>query len=254
MAATLLAFVQLSDAGGTLGFDAHFVHSLLTPALVLGLGALLLSIDSVMGWSLTTWLVTGLAGVALLAPALPHWPAMLALLPIVCLAIAFGLDRLRVLVMTSVGTWSLQATVYLAVGLVIAAGLFGWVGYYGYAQRDTDLATAVGRAITDAAAPRGGNPLGAPVALVSGSLSAAETTQDLVVRMVVDDPEALARVTDVRPPEWPAAVPGARLLAAPRDWLHVRGLVAAYPDGRLTVVRDVRANPVLYIFDLPPAE
>jgi hypothetical protein len=212
----------------------------------LGLGALILSIDSVMGWSLTTWLGTGIVGTALLAPALPNWPAMLVLSPVIALVIAFGLDRLRVLVMTSLGTWSLQATVYLAVGLIIAAGLFGWVGYYGTAQRDTDLATALGRAI-DEAGQR-------PVVLVHGGVAATDAVQGGVVRMLVDDPAAPARITEVRAPEWAAVVPPVRLLVAPGDWIQVHALETAYPDGQLTVVRDLRANPVLYILDVPTAK
>jgi len=240
---TLLAFVQ---PGGMPGFNAHFVHSLLMPVLVLGLGALILAIDSVMGWSLTTWSVTGVVAAALLAPALPNWTAMLALLPMVSLVAAFGLDRLRVMVMTTLGTWSLQATVYLAVGVIIAAGLFGWIAYYGYAQRDTDLATAMARAI-DTAGQR-------PVILVSGSMSPEETVQSEVVRMLVDDAAALERVTTVAAPEWSAVAPDARLLVAPGDWIQVRALESAYPDGQLTVMRDVRANPVLYVYDLSPAK
>ena len=197
---TLLALVQPVAVTGALGPNTHFVATLLTPALMLGLGALILSIDSVMGWSLTAWLGIGILGVALLAPSLPNWVAMLTMLPMVCLVIAFGLDRLRVLVMNSVGTWAMQATVYLAIGLIAAAGLFGWIGYYGFAQRDTDLATAVGRALNEAHER--------PVVLLPGSGLDLATMQDAVVRMVVDDPAASARVTEARLPEEPAALAG----------------------------------------------
>ncbi len=240
---TLLTFVQ---PDGVVGFNAHFVHSLLMPVLVLGLGALILAIDSVMGWSLVTWSVTGVLAAALLAPIAPSWAALLALLPMVGLVAAFGLDRLRVMVMTTLGTWSLQATVYLAVGVILAAGLFGWVTYYGFAQRDTDLATAMGRAI-GAAGQR-------PVVLVRGNESPDETAKGDVVRMLANDPAALDRMTTVVAPDWAGVAPDARLLVAPGDWMQVGALETAFPDGQLTVVRDVRANPVLYIYDLAPTQ
>jgi hypothetical protein len=216
------------------------------PVLVLGLGALILAIDSVMGWSLTTWSVTGVVAAALLAPSAPSWAAMLALLPMAGLVAAFGLDRLRVMVMTTLGTWSLQATVYLAVGVILAAGLFGWVTYYGFAQRDTDLATAMGRAI-GAAGQR-------PVVLVHGNESPEETVKGDVVRMLANNPTASAHMTAVTAPDWAGVAPDARLLVAPGDWMQVGALETAFPDGQLTVVRDVRANPVLYIYDLAPTQ
>jgi hypothetical protein len=246
LAATALALVQPVGMAGSLWPAAHFVPSLLTPALMLGLGALILSIDSVMGWALTTWSATAILAIALLAPSLPNWPAMLALLPMVCLVIAFGLDRLRVLVMNSAGTWAMQATVYLALGLIVAAGIFGWVGYFGFAQRDADLATAVGRALS-AAGER-------PVVLARGSGLGLEITQDAVVQMLAGDAAVPGRVTEAILPQGAAAVPGARILIAPGEWLQVQALEAIYPGGALKVVRDVRANPVLYIFDLPIAQ
>ena len=216
------------------------------PVIVLGLGALILAIDSVMGWSLTTWTATGIVAAALLAPTLPNWAAMVALLPMIGLVAAFGLDRLRVLIMTTLGTWSLQATVYLAVGVILAAGLFGWVAYYGYAQRDIDLATALGRAIDGAGEH--------PVVLVRGSVLPDETAKGDVTRMLVDDPTVWDRTTTVDAPAWSGVAADARLLIAPGDWIQVGALETAFPDGRLTVVRDVRSNPVLYIYDLWSAQ
>jgi hypothetical protein len=238
----VLGLNHLPDATASLHYDEHFVHSLLAPLLVLALGALLLNIDSLVAWTLITWLVTALVGSGLTVPVVPNWMAMVVLLPVIGLAVAFVLDRLRLLLMTHAGTWTLQATVYLALGVLVAAGLFGWIDYYNVAQRDSDLPSSVGRALR-AAGDR-------PVALVSANAPLEQLLTDPVVQMLAARRNDLAQIPTVNARNWPPLTPATRLLLAPGDSALQSAMIAAYPGGSLTVMRDLHANPLLYIYDL----
>src|SRR5690606_5308567 len=130
-----------------LAYGAHLLPSLLAPLLALAVGALLLNMDSLAGWTVLTWSGMALLGAAFTGPIQPYWPSLLPLLPAASLALAFVLDRLRMLLTHVLGTWSLQASVYLVLGLIVAAGLFSWIHFYEVARIDSDLATAVGRGI-----------------------------------------------------------------------------------------------------------
>jgi hypothetical protein len=238
----VLGLNHLADATATLRYAQPFVHSLLAPLLALALGALLLNIDSLVGWTLVTWLVTGLVGIGLTVPVVPNWVAMVVLLPPVALSVAFVLDRLRLLIMTNAGTWTLQATVYLAMGVVVAAGLFSWVDYYNVAQRDSDLVTSVGRALREAS--------GRPVVLVSANVLLEQVVADPVVQMLGAERNDLAQLPIVNPRNWSPLAPGTRLLLAPGDGALQAAVEAAYPVASFAVMRDLQANPLLYIYDL----
>jgi hypothetical protein len=239
--ATVLGLNYLPDATATLNFDDHFVYSLLAPLLALALGALLLNIDSLVGWSIVTWLVAMVVGVGLTVPIVPSWVTMVVLLPVIGLAVAFTLDRLRLLIMLNAGTWTLQATVYLALGLIVTAGFFGWIDYYNVAQRDSDLPSSVGRALRDA-----GNR---PVALVSANVPLEEVLTDPVVQMLTARTD-LAQLPTVNARNWSSMPPATRLLLAPGDGALQAAVESAYPGGSFTVMRDLHANPILYIYDM----
>ncbi len=240
---TLLGLNHLPDATAMLQFDDHLVYSLLAPLLALALGALLLNIDSLVGWSIVTWLVVMVVGVGLTASILPNWAAMVVLLPVVGLAIAFALDRLRLLIMVSAGTWTLQATVYLALGLVVTAGFFGWINYYNVIQRESDLPSSVGRALREA-----GNR---PVALVSANVPLEQVLSDPVVQMLAAERTDLAQLPTVNARNWLPLPPTTRLLLAPGDGALQSAVESAYPGGSFTVMRDLHANPLLYLYDIP---
>jgi hypothetical protein len=237
-----LGLNQLGDATGTLIYGDPFVHSLLAPLLALALGALLLNIDTLMGWTLTLWLLVATLVAGLSVPVVPSWAAMIMLLPAIGMSVAFVLDRLRLHIMTNAGTWTLQATVYLAVGTVIAAGFFGWINFYHVAQGDGDLASAVVRALRDAG--------DRPVVLVSSNIALEQVTGERVVQLLAQDRSDLAQLPTVDARTWPPMQPGTRLLLAPGDSTLQQAMRAAYPNGMLTVVRDVDANPLLYIYDI----
>lgn len=238
----LLGLNHLADATTTLNFDDHLVYSLLAPLLALALGALLLNIDSLVGWTIVTWLVATVVGVGLTVPVLPNWMAMVVLLPVIGLAVAFTLDRLRLLIMLNAGTWTLQATVYLALGIVVTAGFFGWINYYNVVQRDSDLPSSVGRALRDAA--------DRPVVLVSANVQLEQALTDPVVQMLAAARTDLAQLPTVNARDWSPIPPATRLLLAPGDGALQSAVEAAYPGGSFTVMRDLHANPILYVYDM----
>jgi hypothetical protein len=231
------------DASGLVGYNGHLLPTLLAPLLALALGALLLNMDSLVGWSVLTWLGASLAVAALTGPVQPYWPALLILMPPVSLALAFVLDRLRVLLMQILGTWTLQATVYIAVGLAISAGVISWITFYQVAHTDNDLATAVGRAVRT----RGD---GVQVILLSGQANLAEIAQEPVVQLLSGG--ALVETETIQAGAWPQDLPNlVRLLVAPADHGLLPTISARYPGGEWQVARNLHANPLLYIYDIP---
>ncbi len=239
---TLAGLYYLPDASGFSNYEAQFVPRLLAPLVALSVGALLLNLDSLVGWTLIAWLGVGIIGVALTAPVQPDWLAQAMILPAIALALAFVLDRLRVLIMRSAGTWSLQATTYLALGILVTAGFFGWVEFYGAGQREADLASAVGRVLRSSG--------DATILWVRGSTELDTILGDPVVQMLAGEEGDLTRVQSLEPVAWPPMPKGTRLLVAADGSSLPAALDAAYPGGRMTILRDLRANPILYIYDI----
>jgi hypothetical protein len=239
---TLAGLNWLPDAAGFVPYATPFVPMILFPLAAIALGALLLNLDSVMGWTLIAWLGVGIVGVALTTSIQPNWLALALLLPPIALALAFVLDRLRLLIMQTAGTWTLQATVYLAVGVLVAAGFWGWVEFYGAGQRNVDLASAVGRVLRESGDVQ--------VVVVGGSAELAQLLDDPVVQMLAGGSDNLTHVQSLAPVSWPPLPVGTRLLVAADGSTLPAALDAAYPGGQMTILRDLRANPVLYVYDL----
>jgi hypothetical protein len=230
---TLYGLNRLGDAGQTLPYAEPLVYSLLAPLLALAVGAVLLNVDSLVGWGIMAWLATGLVGSVAAAPALPSWVALAMLLPVIGLAVAFALDRLRVLVMLNLGTWSLQATVYLALGVIVAAGLVGWVTFYG----------GVGRALRSTGAR--------PLVLVNGRVEMSALLDDPATLLLTNGAAATLPYTVLDAESWPPLPAGARVLIAPEDAELVAAVEAAYAGGQVWVMRDKDATPLLYGVDFP---
>ncbi|RIK58002.1 MAG: hypothetical protein DCC57_01315 [Chloroflexi bacterium] len=246
----LLGLNQLPDQSGLASASTHLLPSLLAPLWVLAVGALLLNMDSLMGWVIVTWLGCALLAAALTAPVHPFWPALLPILPAVGLALAFVMDRLRVLLMETLGTWTLQATVYLALGVVIAAGMLSWITFYQTAH-DGDLASAVGRAADLSEARTSGSAAGVQLVVVNGQEHLGRVLEQPAVLLLAGE-EAAARALQIQAGAWPDSLPTpARMLVAPADVSYIPLLQSLYPGGVWQVQRDLSANPVLYIHDLP---
>lgn len=242
----IMGLNQLPDQSGLTNTNVPLLPGILAPLLVLAIGALLLNMDTLMGWVIITWLGSALAGAALTGPVQPFWPALLPILPAAGLALAFVMDRTRVLLMETLGTWTLQATVYLALGVAVAAGMLSWITFYEGAHNEPDLAGAVGRA----AAASGS---GVQLVVVNGQENLGLVLTQPVVRLVAGD-EATAQAVHVQAGAWPERIPTpARMLVAPADAGLIPLLHVQYPDGEWQVWRSLNADPVLYIYDLPAA-
>ncbi len=243
----LLSFSLYPDRSALLGYSGHLVNSFLAPLLLLSIGGLLISLDSAMGWLLLAWFGSGLVVASAEAVAAPSWPVLLPLLPAVGLMIAFALDRARMVILETIGTWAVQATVYAAMGLIIGAGLLNWATYYQFAQVDGDLPSYIGRAY------RAVEKQAQAVALITAHADAAAGLQaDPVVRFLKRSRGIGPDFIDVGSNRWPAQLPpGARLLVSPGEIGLLGEVQQRYPGGALTIKRDLHADPVLYIYDLP---
>ena len=145
--ATVTTLFWTPDASSIFGYPGHFVHSVVAPLFVLGLGALLLNLDRLIGWCLLTALVCTLLLAGALSPVAPYWPLLLPLLPVVGITIVFALDRMAALWTLASNEAGSTAAASLAGGLLIAVVVLAWVSYYGFAAVDNDPSSYTGRAL-----------------------------------------------------------------------------------------------------------
>jgi hypothetical protein len=118
------------------------------------------------------------------------------------------------------------------------------VRYYEIARSESDLASATGRALR-------GLPATTSVYLLNGQAMLGPAAQDPVVLLLWGEPDA-AEPRAIQAGEWPATLANpARLLVAPADQGQIPMIQARYPGGAWQVSRNLHANPLLYIFDLP---
>jgi hypothetical protein len=134
----------------------------------------------------------------------------------------------------------------LALGVVVAAGFFGWINFYHIARLsddiEQDLPSAVGRALRDAGDQ--------PVVVVSANALLEQRLNEPVVQLLASERDDLAQMPTISPRNWPSLTPGTRILLAPGDSALQSAIEAAYPNFMLTVMRDLHANPLLYVYDL----
>mgnify|MGYP005853066225 CR=1 FL=1 len=227
---------------GVLGMgNSPLLPALMVPLLLLALGTLVLNLDRLVGYVALVWLVVPLLGMSLTVPNLPDWVAYAGLLPGLGLTLAFGLDRVRVLLLETLGTWTLQATVYLAFGVIILGGFFSGMEMAHNARRGADLPALVGVELANARQQS--------VVLAGSVVEMAAVAESATVRFLAGD--AAAQVMDVQ--SLGTLAPGTRVLVAPGDWPLVYQLTEFYTAAELTVRRDIRATPTLLIVDLPAA-
>jgi hypothetical protein len=219
------------------------------PLFALSLGSLLLNLDRALGWRLLTWWGVAVLFSSATNRAAPYWPALLPLLPMVGASIAFALDRIAALWEDSSqarnsprgadGAGSGSATASLAVGLLVAAAAITAVTYYQFAASGGDPPSYTGRAL--AALP------------ADGFAVLAASTPEFAVRL--DDPvvqyaagerarQALAVLVDALPPSLP---PGSVVLVQGADRAALAAVQARYPGAAVEVVRDLNANPRLFV-------
>ncbi|HXF61228.1 MAG TPA: hypothetical protein VNK95_06405, partial [Caldilineaceae bacterium] len=113
------------------------------------------------------------------------------------------------------------------------------------ARTDSDLATAVGRGI------RGRGP-DAHVILLNGQANLSGALAGPVVQLLAQTAGPV-EVETIQAGAWPERLPNpVRVLVAPEDLELIPTFHARYPGGQWQVIRNLYANPLLYIYDLPP--
>jgi hypothetical protein len=149
---TALAFGAQFDASPFANVNLPMLSSLIAPLFALGVGALLFRLDHLIGWTLVLWMVCVVIIAAIAVPHAPWWPLLLPALPAAALAIGFALDRIRAMIGYTLGGWTTQVVSYLAVGLLLLAGVTSWVEYAQASTARRDLTTALARSIEQAPA------------------------------------------------------------------------------------------------------
>jgi hypothetical protein len=239
----LQSFTMLPDRSALFGFDGHLISSLLAPIFVLSIGGLFLNLDTIAGWVLLSWLGGGILIIGLFGNQAPAWPALLLLWPAVALSIAFGFDRIRVAWMASAGTWAVQATVYLAIGLAIGAAMSNWIDYYQHAQMDGDEPSYLGRAL------RTLGPESIALVVPAGDSNVKE---DSVVDFLTNGDVHSDRIIAVTGEELPD-VGGqqiSRIVLVPPYPELQRAVELQFPGARFTVERNLRGDPMIFIYEL----
>jgi hypothetical protein len=118
------------------------------------------------------------------------------------------------------------------------------VGFYQTARSDADLASIVGRAVRDA-------PSDVAIVVLNGQERLDTVLQLPAARLIASDLRQMD-ASAVEAGAWPEELAApARILAAPAD-AGVLPLMQAYlAGGEWQVVRNLRGDPLLYIYDLP---
>ncbi len=221
------------------------VNVVAAPLLILAVGCLLLNLDQLTGWLLATWLGVLVIGSALMITQPTDWPVLLPLVPAYALTLAFTLDRLRTTFMETAGTWVIQATTYLAVGLILWAGQSSWVEYKQFLRGHTSEATYLGFVLRDLAT------LSRPLVYVQSDDLPVVWTEP-AVQFLTNHRDLAAQLQVVTPTTLPAELPAhAVALWSAADETLLKTLQARYPGGSLLTERDALANPIAFLYVLP---
>ncbi|MFN8466794.1 MAG: hypothetical protein U0X20_14660 [Caldilineaceae bacterium] len=241
--ATVTTLFWTPDSSSIFGYPGHFVHSVVAPLFILGLGGLLLNLDRLIGWCLLTLLGCTLLLAGTLSPAAPYWPLLLPLLPVVGITVVFALNRMAALWTLASNEAGSTAAASLAGGLLIAVVVLAWVSYYGFVSVENDGASYTGRALATL-------PPSAVAVLVSSTPEAAVRLDDPVLQYVAGSRvnQALAVGPDALPATLP---PESQVIIQGSDPVALAAARARYPAATLTVERDLQANPRLFVLHLP---
>ena len=173
----------------------------------------------------------------------PYWPLLLPLLPVVGITVVFALDRMAALWTLASNEAGSTAAASLAGGLLVAVFVLAWVSYYGFVAVENDGASYTGRALATL------SPAAVAV-LVSSTPDAAVRLDDPVVQYAAGPRvnQALAVGPDALPATLP---PASQVIIQGSDPVALAAARARYPAATLTVVRDLQANPRLFVLHMP---
>ena len=246
---TLLAFNLYPDSSTLFGSLYPLLDYRLAPLLVLAFGAILLNMDRLPGWFLLTWIGSGILFSSLLNGQAPYWPLLLPIIPAAALAIAFGADRIHLLLSETVGTWIGQLAFYLVLGLALWSGLSNWLAYYELTHHQADVQSYIGRAARATAPTRTLVLLNDPERNQAMGLPAVISWEEPVLAFLSNRNIAEHTLLSFTSVQWEDSLPiQSRLLILPqiKDEIKLR-----YPLGQFTTLRNNRSEPMLYIYDLP---
>ncbi|MEZ4660157.1 MAG: hypothetical protein R2911_21580 [Caldilineaceae bacterium] len=236
----LLALNANPDVGGMANYPAAFLHSLIAPLFFLALGGLLLNLDRLPGWLLLSYLGGGLVFYGANAVA-PSWALLLPLYPIAAIFMAFALDRIRVTLLETAGTWLEQTSLYVTVGLILWVGVASWTTYYEYGHLHAGAAAVTGRAIATNGAAENSILLIAGEAPIHWADPVIEYAASSLRQRATGPEYSVENLPDALPPN-------AQLLIQPDSAPLLPTIQARYPNSALHIERDIRGNVVLYVF------
>ena len=236
----LLALNANPDVGSMATYPAAFLHSFVAPLFFLALGVLLLNLDRLPGWLLLSYLGGSLVFYGANAVA-PSWRLLLPLYPIAAICIAFALDRIRVTLLETAGTWLEQTSIYVIVGLILWVGVKDWTTYFEYGHLQANASAVTGRAIAEQGAPENS------ILLIAGA--APVHWADPVVEYVASGLRERATGPEYSLDNLPDTLPAnAQLLIQPDSAAVLPLIQARYPEGAMQIERDLRGNIVLYVY------
>lgn len=235
----LLALNANPDVSGMATYPAAFLHSFVAPLFFLALGVLLLNLDRLPGWLLLSYLGGSLVFYGANA-APPSWKLLLPLYPIAAICIAFSLDRIRLTLLETAGTWLEQTSIYVTVGLILWVGVTSWTTYYEYGHMQAGAVAVTGRAIAD-------NGVDNSILLIAGE--APIHWADPVIEYAASSLHKRAAGAEYSVENLPEVLPpAAQLLIQPTSADVLPLIQARYPNGALQIERDLRGNIVLYVY------
>ncbi len=227
------------------GYPTHWLGSILAPLFLLAIGALLFNADRLPGLLLLLWLAIGVMVGSSFAISQPNAVNLLPILPAIALAIAFTLDRIRLTLLATLGTWLVQATTYVALGVVLWAGLSSWIYAYQGIQLSGNAANNSGYAVR----ALGANELA--VLWVGQQNSGVNWHTPALEFLTTNTPSARSQLT-LTPDHWLPTLPlHSTVLVQPEDYASLAAIATHYPGGVLTTQRDLRGNPMLYLYVSP---
>ncbi len=243
LAPTVRGLFWVGDASPVFGISTHLLSTIVTPLFMAGLALLLFGLDQLAGWCLLTWSIAVLIVSAAANAVTPDWPTLLPLVPAAGLIVALLADRLRLLIVQGFGAWTALTSFYVAAGLLIAVAAANWITYWEFAQLDGDGVSYLAHALR-------ASDESADLVQVASSSDTLLPASHVVLRFAAGEPAVRMRnvtVADLEPP----AASTARFFVLPPDGAALEAVRTTFPQGTLSLERDLHGNPRLWIYDVP---
>lgn len=241
---TFLTFWLFNDKSTHFGWQGPMLDSLIGPLMLLGVGYLLLNLDRLQSWQMLSWLVSVVVLGGVLTINSPFWPRLLPALPVAGLICGLVVDRTRTTLIRSGAAWLGQFSLSVAVGLIVLAGSYNWVGWYEAQSVYGDPESYAGRAIRSLPADR------TPVLIDTGDNRRAQWS-DRTVQFLSGGPYARRGVA-IHTDNWPVNLPPqSSVILQPDDQALAAQLQSRFPGGVFLLQRNRAGDPVLFVYQLP---